>query len=490
MPQVIINKWDGGHAEDVRSFATNESEKSLNFDIFTNPNKLIPYEDSIAETVDGTMDDIELADVEISDIAGTYYLTASGFESGASAKSEFFTKASPFIEFSPQATGPSGVHQKGSGVTYKDKFYSVSISGTTLSLNRYNSAGSVTQVGTTTIVAGSLKVRPFVHPEDNVLYVVIQNIIIRWDGTTYSSTNTLLPDTHEATSMTDYGAYLAIAVHPLRGNGKSVVYLWGRDMTLNTFQGMLNFGEGDLKIIENLNNDLIGIMQSWGTINSAYTPTTTKIQVKGYFGGTIETIKELQFSSLIVINGVLKFKNKNRLYFSTDTDAVYVVGKNKSGRYIITKDRYLLNGAAMNPVSGLAMIGDIMWSGGYNVSNVYVFMRTKTSSVTYASTSTYKTTINPSMPINDRGENKQLRSVRIYYTGKSSGTVVVKYAVDTGTMTSILSESTTEIEDMKQTTMQADGQAFNAGKEIQFQIESTGGVEIKALEYEYDILNQ
>src|SRR6185436_13782731 len=119
----------------------------------------------------------------------------------------------------------------------------------------------------------------------------------------------------------------------------------------------------------------------------------------------------------------------------------------------------------------------------------YVFMRTKTTA-TYANTSVYKTTINPDMPIDDRGKMKQLKAFRIYYTGKSSGTITVKYAVDTSTMTSILSETTAAAEEMKQTTMQVDGLAFTAGREIQFQLESTGGVEIKYYEYEYDFLNQ
>lgn len=492
MPTVIQNKFDGGHAEDLRTVATDECEKSLNFDLLTDSHKLVPFEDSVAETVDGIMSDIALADVEISLIGAAYDLTASGFENGASAKSAFYIKTDVLTDFTQQAVGIAGIHQKGSGVVYKDKFYSVSISGTTLSLNRYNSSASVTSVGTTTIAAGSLKVRPFVHPEDNVLYVVIQNIIIRWDGSAYSDTvsSPILPTTHEATSMTDYGSYLAIAVRPLRGNGKSVVYLWGRDMTLATFQGTLNFGEGNLVIIENLNNNLVGIMQPWGAINSAYTPTTTKIIVKGYKGGDVETLKELSIPSLIAINGTLKVKNRNRLYFAADTDAVYVVAKNKEGRYMISKDRYFLNGAAMNPVQGLAMIGDIMWRGGTNVSAAYVLMRSKTSGLTYAATSTYKTTINPSMVPADRGKKKQLKAVRVHFTGKASGTVAVKYSVDGSAMTSLISENTTAIEDMKQAAMQADNQAFLAGREIQFQIESTGGVEIKALEYEYDNLNQ
>lgn len=54
---VTINTWDGGHAEDIRTTASNECESVVNFDILTNPHKLIPYSDPVAETSSGTITD-------------------------------------------------------------------------------------------------------------------------------------------------------------------------------------------------------------------------------------------------------------------------------------------------------------------------------------------------------------------------------------------------------------------------------------------------
>lgn len=493
----IINKFDGGHAEDIRTFATDESEKSLNFDIFTNPHKLIPFEDSVAETVVGVMDDIELDFVDISNIAGTYFLTATGYKSGASAVAEFYTKdgTDSASGFNPQADGPAGVYQKGSSAVYKDLMYALSLSGTTWSVLRYNGAGSVTAVGTISSAATSGFVRMFVHPQDNILYIIIGTTIATWDNTTFTTLTTLIPTGMLPTSMTDYGTYLAIGMSPLRGTGNSIVYLWGRDMTINTFQGVLDFGEGNLLILEDIDNNLVAIMTPRQVTVTGYATSTYKIIVKGYFGGSVVTIRTLYFTSLLTVQK-LKVKNGGKLYFGAiNDDCLYAVGKNKEGKYIITKDRYYNNGTAAVTFQGLAMIGDILWRGVTAVAGVYLFMRSK-STPTYVSTSTYKTTINPNMAIADRGKNKQLKAVRIYYTGKTSGTIAVKYLVDglnsagAATMESIISESTTAIEEMKQATMQADNQALNAGREIQFQLESTGGVEIKALEYEYDILNQ
>ena len=46
---VLINKFDGGIAEDPRTFATDQCQSSLNFDIFTNPHYLQPYPDTVEE---------------------------------------------------------------------------------------------------------------------------------------------------------------------------------------------------------------------------------------------------------------------------------------------------------------------------------------------------------------------------------------------------------------------------------------------------------
>jgi hypothetical protein len=492
---IIQNRFDGGHAEDLRTIATDQCEKSLNFDVFTNPHKLIPYRDTKAETVDsGTIADmeaVELSDVDISLIAGTYYLTAVGFESGASSKPAFYTKAISGDSFAEQAVGATTAFIKGSGVVYKDKFFALSLSGSTYTLNRYNSAGSVTAIGTISS-SSTFRCKLFVHPQDNVLYIAIGTTISAWDGSSLTTLTTLLKEGYEATSLTDYGTYLAIAMRPLRGNGNSFVGLWGRDLTLNTFQDYIDFGEGRLGIIENLDNNLIGVMQPQVGILAEYQITPTKIIVKKYSGGQVETIKTLQLSAYFSLDasnyGIVKVKNQQKLYFgSAQDDCMYIVGRNKQGNYIITKGQYYSNGSTATSLNNISIIGDIIWTAGI-VGSDTVLTRTRQDDV-FTATSKYRTTINPSMPVLDRYKDKQLEAIRISYTGKSGGTIVVKYSIDGSAFTDIISESTTAAELIIEANNENSESPFITGKEFQFEIQTTGGVEVKEIAYKYSPTN-
>lgn len=501
MPTARQNKFDGGHAEDIRTFTTDECEKSLNFDIFTNPHKLTPYADSIAETLSsGNMSDVQVSDIDVSLIGANYVITGTGRESAISAIPTFYTKSDLVSVLTQQAVSAGNTYLKNSLVIYKDKAYALGYNGSNqYTLYRFNSAGSVTIIGTISQVSGdpsygtAILAKPFMHPEDKLLYIVIGTSISVWDGSslsTGSGYNLILPSGFEATSVTEYGTYLAITMRPLRGAGNSVTYLWGRDATLTTLQGIIPWGEGNVSTVENLYNTLVAVVQPWYTFNTAF---TNKIIVRGYVGGTVDTLRSITVGSTDQINS-FKAKSGDKLYFGSLNvdDCIYAFGKNKEGRWAITKDRYLDNGNTTTAgLSGLSIIGDIMWRG---VNSTYKLMRSRINalgeSATYLATSVYKTTINPAMPIADRGENKQLMAFRVYYTGKSSGTIGVKYGANTSTMTSIISETTSVEEGMKQATMQFDEKAFDVAKEYQFQLESTGGVDIKAYEYDYEFANQ
>lgn len=498
---VVKNKWDGGHAEDLRTHATDECEKSLNFDIFTNPHKLIPYPDTQAETADAyTIDDIEIADVDYAIISGTYYLMGVGYETNVSVKPTFWNKSSiggsGTINWSSYAVSAGNTYQKRSGVVYKDQFYALGFNGSNqYSLYRFNSAGSVTAIGTISSSSTDYA-KPFVHPQDNILYIIIGTSITTWDGSNLATTTTILPTGMKPVSVTDYGSYLAIGMTPARGNGNITVYLWGRDTTVNTLQGSVDFGEGSLAVLENLNNNLFAVVNTQNSIASPY----ANFVVKGYSGGAVENIKTITILTTQSI-GVSKVKNGNRLYFgSANDDCVFVLGKNKSNKYIVTKDRYFFNGTTIGSSVGfLAMIGQVMWRGFATIGGVYTIMRSLINSLgesfTYSSSSIYKTTINPNMPLADRYKLKTLKGVRISFTGKASGTIKVKHSIDGSNLATSISETTTAIEDVKESDTIAVtsspftvGESFDSGREFQFQIESTGGVEVKELEYWYDII--
>lgn len=498
MTTVIQNRWDGGQAEDIRTTNTGQNEKSLNFDIFNEPFRLNPYADSITDTADVDMNDSQISDVGICTISGTDYIVGIGYESSISSAITFYTKTSVGGTFSKQASASGNSFVKGSGVIYKTSAFGVDDNGSgTYRLIRFNSAGSTTTVGSITATSGR-QAKCFVHPEDNILYVVVDNVISKWDGTTFTNYTTILPQYYSATSLTNYGGYLAITMNSNQGANKPTCFLWGRDGTINTLQGSISLGEGYVGIVENLDNNLIFIMSSFGGFA---TTNSYKLMIKIYNGGVVETIKEIETTSNNGQVSTTKAKKQNRVYFGFgNSDCIWTFGKNKSGVYTITQDRYAINGAqissnpSMGTLYGISIIGDIIWVSQSSIIGTNTLMRSGIVSgegLVYTATSTFKTTINPSMPIADRYKPKDLKSVRVAYTGTSGGTINVKYSVDGSTMTSIISETTTAIEDVKKGSAEySTSYALLSGREFQFQIESTGGVKVKELEYEYQITNE
>lgn len=488
MTTVIKNRWDGGHAEDIRSTALDECQYSYNFDVFTNPHKLIPYPDSVAETVQTyAMSDIQISDIDISSIAGVYTLTALGKETDVSTKLTFYTKSAitngGVLNWNSVAIAATGAFVRGSGFIYKNQAYGIS----TNTLFRFDTPSTATSIGTF-----ASTVRPFIHPEEQVVYGISGTTIYRYDGSSITSTAALIPTGMTVKSITDYGTYLAIAMTPDRGNGNSITYLWSRDMTVTTFQGSIDFGEGNLVVVENLNNNLFAVMTPQNTLFTAF---VNKVEIRRYSGGSVTTEKSLIISSSQSVS-VAKQKNGNKLYFGLGGDyATYVFGMNKAGKYILTQDRYFNNGTIIG--SGLLvinMIGDVMWKGFSTFASAYVLMRSKinalTENYTYSSTSIHRTTINPNMIVSDRQLNKELISVKIAYTGKTNGTIGIKYSVDGTSDVAILSETTTATEEVKNTTAQVDEDSFLNGKEFVFQLETTGGVEIKELKYVYNVIEE
>lgn len=493
---VSQNKFDGGHAEDIRTFNTDECEFSKNFDNFTNPHKLIPYSDSIAETSSGTlMPDAQISDVDVSLIGTTYIITGVGYETSVSVKPSFYTKSDIVTAFSQQAVAAGNAFIKGSPIVYKDKMYALAQNGTQYTLYRYDSAGSVTNIGAINASTPGVA-KPFVHPEDNILYIVIGTTITSWDGTTLTTTTTIMPSGMSPIGITAYGDYLAIVVTPSRGAGNATCYLWGRDPSINTFQVSFDIGEGLPIIVDNINNSLVFVMG----VQNQITVINNKLEIRMYSGGAVQTVKSLVLAATQFIS-YYKAKNGSKLYFAlSNDDAIYAFGKNKGGNYVITKDRYLFNGVTITGMAGLSMIGDILWRG-FTIAGIFTSMRSRVQllgeTYQYNATSIYRTTINPLMSVAHRNKQKQLKAIRVFYTGATGGTIGAKVLVDgknslgvaTTTFESAIAETSPDsTEQWKEAFLMADGVTpLGFGIEFQFQFESTGGISIKSYEYEYDL---
>lgn len=490
---VIQNKFDGGYCEDPRTLATDQCQECLNFDSLTNPHYLQPYADTVEEFETISSSSYAAGVPQLSEAAITSFsstpsgpFVAYGYENdGATTvntKPQFFFKTSYNGNWS--ASGYQGTRDlvKGSLVIYKDTPYVLENTGGSYYLIR---ATAMTSLGS---VAATNFCRGFVHPEDNVLYMGFDNTISKWDEPTFTSYSSIIPSNLKIISLTNYGTYLAILCSPTSSIGKSVLYLWGRDGTINTLQGVIDVGNDNAKIVENIDDELVVVST---TPNYLSTTRTQKIIVRVYSGGTSRIAKIVAQTAL---NGTIysgyKAKSQSRLYFTGDAEnCLYVFGRNQDGRWVLTKDRYLNNGTTQNVYpsqQSFSLLGDILYVGFKTDAAVTKFYRTGT---TYTSTCVYKTTINPSMPVADRSDLKQLEAVQVAFTGVASGTIAVKYSVDGSTMTSLISQSTSATEDAVSATSETSGTVLLSGKEFTFQIECTGGVSIKELRYRYSKLN-
>jgi len=505
MATIIQNKWDNGQAEDVRTTSLNQNALSQNFDTITEPHRLNPMVSSVAESPT-VVADSEMSDVLIGQVAGNNYYVGIGYESQSSYLTTFYTKTNVNGTFSKQAVG-NYVYSKGSGVAYKNQVYAVEYqagSPSYYNLIRFDGANSVTTVGSATVSSSSstvLQAHCFVHPEDNILYMLVGDTISKWDGTTFSTVSTILPTGFSVSSVTNYGTYLAITMNSDTNSLSPVCYLWGRDTSINTLQETIDLGEGSVAIVENLNNNLIFVMSVGGY---GQTVLDERMMIKEYAGNTVETLVNLVVGDLVGDPYSYKAKSGNHLYFVTaNSDCIWSFGKNKTGNYVLNQSRFIINGDKVTgytypyigSIGGLSMIGDIIWVAGYPMAGGdYIMMRTLSNSdgIAYAGTSIYKTTINPNMPIIDRYDEKQLEAVQVSFTG-SGGTIQIKYSVDGSEMSALIptSENTTTLgkEDVIIMTNEDGGEPLLSGREFQFQIESYGGVKIKELRYKYTNLN-
>lgn len=494
---VIQNRWDNGEAEDVRTTNQFQADTIRNFDILLEPGRLNPLPDSVADTSGAVaMDDARITDVVNGYIASvtTNYLVGIGFKQAGSSNLGFYIKSLSDVTaaWSLQASCVTNSFMPGTGITYKNLAYAIdNNASTTFRLIRFTNFANAEVIGSITSTAGATA-KCFVHPEDNILYIVIGNAISKWDGTTLTTVSTILPSSFDVASLSNYGTYLAIAMNPTVEQ-KAVCYLWGRDTTLNTLQGTIDLGQAKVSIVENLGDNLFFIM----------TPNTSngnefenRIIVKRYLGSGVDQVAEL-FSNLTVLNGAVltyKAKQNNQLYFVMGSSyCVYKFGKNKQGNYVITEDRLINNGTLSDVTSNISIVKSVMWVGTFTGS-VYSLRRSRISldsgGITYASTSTYKTTVNPNMPVSDRYSLKQLEAVQLSCTGSTSGTMVLKYSIDGSTMTTVISQSTTTATLYSyEATNENDGTVFLNGNEIVFQIETTGNVKPIELKYRYKVLN-
>jgi hypothetical protein len=272
---------------------------------------------------------------------------------------------------------------------------------------------------------------------------------------------------------------MAIACSPKNPyNGVSKVFIW--NLASDLFQETLDWGEGDLRILENIEGMLIGVTDLY--LNNTTGAGKGSMVIKAYTGGTPQVLKEVFTQKLtgqvIPLSKVVK---NNRLFwaakiFTNSVGTEYNEGlwsfgrKNTNYPFALTLDvidesvttgGIQAFGSAANYFF-LAVNGD----GSINKTN---------DTSTYAYTSIYESQI---FTFQDTNSTNQLKQFTIRTTPITAGSVTVKYKVNGGAWVTIGSLSTVGELARDFYNIEATGADFATFEELQFRLESTGGVEV------------
>jgi hypothetical protein len=336
------------------------------------------------------------------------------------------------------------------------------------------------------------------HSKDGLMYTAYSNgsdssaqsyIAQITNNSTIDEDAFALPVGHTATSVSEYRDYVATALRGASSVGKSTVILWDRDPTNTLASESVDWGDGQLNVIEQIDQTLIGVSIS-GTSSFDLYP---KVTIKAWAGGEPVVIDTLTTGNTSVSLSTKKYKYNNVLYFAlkaningADRYSLFSVGKNKNGQFVVNGDLRVNNEVAPTSIDGFTRVGDV-WYTSLNSGTV-----TRTAT-TYNVNSIYESLNNPNMPEADRHSKKQLMGVQVVYDPLPVGAQVsVAYRTDnSGTYTTILDDTTTGSKQMYNTKT-FDGVnygEFNHGYDYSFRILSSGGAVVRSLTYKYQVSN-
>lgn len=503
MTKVIINDWSGGIAEDVRELSTDTFAVAKNIDIKAFKNKIVPYVGVREQAQNGNTYSNGAVMTTLSN--GTQRLAFLGASDG-NLYPRFYGKADNsitstvvgYINGDPTTTGYSVAF--GSLVSYKNKLICMAYSTTDAKMYSFDGATTTfATVGTISAYPTNISAphipKPFRHPADDILYGAAGNIVCVNNNGSFNAAGITLPSDCWITSLSYWGSYLAIATAPREPGGRSRVFLWGRNTSTTTFYDILDFGEGDLKVLENIDGALVGITLS--NYNYAITP---QLRMYVWTGGAPELKRTVTAKTYDAVSlEIFKAKQGNELYFAakfpiqgTSVHQLWVAGKNRKGSWYMTPDRYVNGTTAITAVRGFDFIGDYLFVGFDSGSFNRTYAGGGGDSAVY-DTSVLDTLINPNMSLFDRDKKKQLKSISL--TTTVGGSFTLSYSVDGGAYVTILSSETLAANTTREANRTSAGKMLDAGREFQFRLQinsqatQNGLPDITEFAYKYDVVN-
>jgi len=480
MGKVIKNKitrFSGGISHDVRSSDTRQASMIKHFDVFTNPSKLTPYIDTEANETK-SLDIVKFIQVNSQ-------MYGFGVSSGAIAK--VYKKSGDVLTSSwveDQAVNGAGARNEKVFFHYKDFIYFWEAGAR---LTRHGDITGTATNATFQTISFTNVAQPVHHPADDIAYFFYDNVVAKLDGASFTDSVLTLPDNLIITDAEPFGNFLAIACKSKELTGNSVVFLWDRDSSLTTISEKIDWGEGDVAYIANLDGNLVGV----STIaDSAFTPGEYREQmlIRVYAGEKARLVRKFVATNTIPANGANSKVNKvitnDRLYFWAE---LTIDGTNQTGIFALDTNGNLTidqveEDADSTGAQGIYKTFGIWWIAHSNDGSVN---RTNDSS-SFTFTSTYDT-----LKL-DGGEpetTKKLIAVTVTTEAlPTAGQVVLRYKKDEETSFTELFTNTTDNSQRQSALNTAAGNNLPEYKDIIFRVESTGGAEITGVYWRYEVI--
>lgn len=336
-----------------------------------------------------------------------------------------------------------------------------------------------------------------IHSKDDIFYFGYTNstasyIASKNGAGAWNITALTLPSNVIVTSLCEYGNFLAIACRPSQIGGKSIVYLWDRDSTLTTVSESIDLGNKDVYVMENID----GILTFVSTTPYLTSANPSKLIFSYYAGGgsdTVLTNLTPRLSGAIGVSVIGRQKYDNRLYFGLtatswsgtiyDYVGVWSIGR-VNGEFLVQFSFKPDNDTLPQHIKGFYIVRDFVYISYQDASTGDYGMSKTNDQALFTCTSVYTTQINDGMPANDKPKKKQLNAVVVTYEPlPANGQVVLKYKVDNESYATVFTETTNNAQFTEMTL--AGSTQFTAGRDYQFQIESTGGAVITGFGYRY-----
>ena len=509
MTKVLINKFGGGIVNDPRTPVGGFARWISNFDTLTDSHRLIPHRTAEDGDESGSTNKIQnfCIGLEPTETA-TYAVYGLGVQSGAADAKIFYKKiatdgGNPDLSTDTWTAANDGEQDVGTTAQFDlfmfykktNKIYYARDKRHICSYDTVNETMLETEedLGATFTNIG----QGIVHSKDDIMYFPVDNVVWKNNNDTFASALTL-PTNVRIRTIEESGNFLAIGVEAISGAspgvGASYIYLWDRNATLATVSDSVYWGEERLLFMGEVNGNLVGVSIGAGTswfdrrIVFRYLSGSRAIKFEEFTTNADIGISQLNTSQQLI---------NNRLFFNitftvngTVRSGVWSVGGFPND-WSIVNERPLDNDTEFSLTTlntfGFLIIGDYVFQA-YDIGGSGHTITKTADGTTYTAKSIYESIVNPEMLIKDRFRKKQLKSVRVSYEPLPvAGQVILKYKVDGGSYITIFTETTDSALNTERV-KDATPDEFTLGTEYEFELESTGGAVITALEYDYDTL--